>query len=101
MRWLNAYVGGAFALGWLMVVFSPSGNAAGHWQEARIPGTSENAITLGRDLDGDGDPDEVNIRLEVIEVQEEVFPGEKETFWVFAPEGEARRSESRKVTGYG
>ena len=95
MRWLNAYVGGVFALGWLMVAFSPSGNAAGHWQEARIPGTSENAITLGRDLDGDGDPDEVNIRLEVIEVQEEVYPGEKETFWVFAPEGEGMTPVAR------
>ncbi len=48
---MNAYVAGAFALGWLMVAFSPSGNASGHWQEARIPGTSENALTLGRDLD--------------------------------------------------
>ena len=34
--------------------------------EPRIPGTSETAITLGRDLDGDGDPDEVKINLEVL-----------------------------------
>ena len=70
MRW--AYIFAALVVGWLMAGFSLAGNAAEHWQEARIPGTSENAITLGRDLDGDGDPDEVNIRLEIIEVQEEV-----------------------------
>ena len=45
------------------------------------------AVTLGADLDGDGDPDEITIRLEVIEVQEEVYPGKFVTFWVFAPEG--------------
>ena len=36
----------------------------------------EQALVLGRDLDGDGDPDEITIRLEVIEVTEEVYPGE-------------------------
>ncbi|HSR72668.1 MAG TPA: multicopper oxidase domain-containing protein, partial [Kiloniellales bacterium] len=43
-------------------------------------------MKLGRDLDGDGDPDEIEISLEVIETQQEVFPGEFVTFWVFAPE---------------
>ena len=93
MRW--DYVFAALILGWLMAGFSPTGNAAEHWQEARIPGTSENAITLGRDLDGDGDPDEVNIRLEIIEVEEEVYPGEKVTFWVFAPEGQGMTAVAR------
>jgi FtsP/CotA-like multicopper oxidase with cupredoxin domain len=93
MRW--AYVFAALILGWLAADLSLAGNAAEHWQEARIPGTSENAITLGRDLDGDGDPDEINIRLEVIEVQEEVYPGEIETFWVFAPEGQGMTAVAR------
>ncbi|MFQ5920109.1 MAG: multicopper oxidase domain-containing protein [Thermoplasmata archaeon] len=72
-----------------------AGYAADHWDEPRIPGTSENAITLGRDLDGDGDADEVAINLEVIEIQEEVYPGEFVTFWVFAPEGEGMVSAAR------
>ena len=93
MRW--NYVFAALILGWLMAGFSPTGNAAEHWQEARIPGTSENAITLGRDLDGDRDPDEVNIPLEVIEVQEEINPGDKVTFWVFAPEGQGMTTVAR------
>jgi len=36
-------------------------SAADHWSEARIPGTSDQAVTLGRDLDGDNDPDEITI----------------------------------------
>ena len=44
---------------------------------------------LGRDLDGDGDPDEIHFHLEVVEIQEEVYPGEFVTFWVFAPLGAA------------
>ncbi len=54
---------------------------------SKQPDASDPAITLGRDLDGDGDVDEVEIHLEVIEVQQEVYPGEYVTFWVFAPEG--------------
>src|SRR5437899_1958792 len=46
-----------------------------------IPGADENAVQLGRDLDGDGDPDEIRFHLEVIEVQEEVYPGEFVSFW--------------------
>jgi len=36
-------------------------SAADHWSEARIPGTSDQPVTLGRDLDGDNDPDEITI----------------------------------------
>jgi FtsP/CotA-like multicopper oxidase with cupredoxin domain len=69
--------------------------SAQQWTESKIPGTSETAVTLGRDLDGDGDPDEITINLEVIEVQEEVYPGEFVTFWVFAPEGEGMVAAAR------
>ena len=76
-----------FGFAWLVVGAPSTGGASDHWSEAPIPGTSETALVLGRDLDGDGDPDEITIRLEVIEVREEVYPGEFVTFWVFAPEG--------------
>jgi FtsP/CotA-like multicopper oxidase with cupredoxin domain/Cu/Ag efflux protein CusF len=62
---------------------------------APIPGAHENAVELGRDLDGDGDPDEIHIHLEVIEIQEEVYPGEFITFWVFAPLGSAMGQPAR------
>ena len=79
----------------MIVAFPSAGHAGEHWTEVRLPGVSQQAITLGRDLDGDGDPDEVDIRLEVIEVQEEVYPGEFVTFWVFAPEGQGMTPEAR------
>src|SRR5262250_2211622 len=60
-----------------------------------IPGADENAVVLGRDLDGDGDPDEIHFHLEVVEIQEEVYPGEFVTFWVFAPLGSAMGSAAR------
>ncbi len=63
--------------------------------DARIPGVSERALELGRDLDGDGDADEITIRLEVIEVTEEVYPGEYVKFWVFAPTGQGMTSVAR------
>ena len=85
----------ALGVAWMIVAFPCAGNADEHWDEARAPGTSQEAVTLGRDLDGDGDPDEVDFRLEVIEVQEEVYPGEFVTFWVFAPEGQGMTSEAR------
>ena len=44
-------------------------------QAPAIAGMAEDAVTLGRDLDGDGDADEVHIRLEVIEITQEVYPG--------------------------
>ena len=56
---------------------------------APIPGADPDAVELGHDLDGDGDADEIHIHLEVIEIQEQVYPGEYVTFWVFAPLGSA------------
>jgi FtsP/CotA-like multicopper oxidase with cupredoxin domain/Cu/Ag efflux protein CusF len=50
-------------------------------------GMSSDAVTLGADLDGDGDPDEIDIRLEVIELEQEVWPGKFLNTWVFAPAG--------------
>jgi FtsP/CotA-like multicopper oxidase with cupredoxin domain/Cu/Ag efflux protein CusF len=60
-----------------------------------VPGADERAVQFGRDLDGDGDPDEIHIHLEVIEVQEEVYPGEFVSFWVFAPVGRDMSSPAR------
>ncbi len=77
----------ALGFAWLLAGAPSPAAASDHWSEASIPGTSETALVLGRDLDGDGDPDEITIRLEVIEVRDEVYPGEFVTFWVFAPEG--------------
>jgi FtsP/CotA-like multicopper oxidase with cupredoxin domain len=90
-RFLHAVVG------MLLLLAAASGAAqpAEGAQQVRIPGTSENAVKLGRDLDGDGDPDEVDIRLEVIEVREEVYPGAFVTFWVFAPEGQGMTPVAR------
>jgi len=70
-------------------------NGGGAWREPPIPCASDRAVTLGRDLDGDGDPDEIDIHLEVDEIQEEVYPGQFETFWVFAPEGKGMCSPAR------
>jgi FtsP/CotA-like multicopper oxidase with cupredoxin domain/Cu/Ag efflux protein CusF len=60
-----------------------------------IAGANENAVVLGRDLDGDGDPDEIHFHLEVLEIQEEVYPGEFVSFWVFAPLGSAMGQAAR------
>ena len=60
-------------------------------------GLTPDAVSKGRDLDGDGDPDEIHIRLEVVELnggspemaepttQYAIAPGIKPGFWVFAP----------------
>ncbi len=83
-------------LGWLWL--SATGTpawASGHWAKPPLPGMADQALVLGRDLDNDGDPDEVTIRLEVIEVQQEVYPGEFATFWVFAPEGHGMTEVAR------
>jgi FtsP/CotA-like multicopper oxidase with cupredoxin domain len=60
-----------------------------------IPGAAPDAVVLGHDLDGDGDADEITIRLEVDEIQEEVYPGKFVTFWVFAPPGDGMVSPAR------
>lgn len=59
------------------------------------PGVAPQAISLGADLDGDGDPDEITINLEIVEIEEEVYPGKFVTFWVFAPEAEGMVSPAR------
>ena len=88
---MNAWISGRSLLVLTAVVFTlssgPSPAGAALFQEPSIPGASPEAVILGRDLDGDGDPDEVTINLEVIEVREEVYPSKVTTFWVFAPEG--------------
>jgi plastocyanin len=60
-------------------------------------GLTADAVTKGRDLDGDGDPDEIHIRLEVAELnggspntrdpvtRYEIAPGVRPGMWVFAP----------------
>jgi hypothetical protein len=60
-------------------------------------GLTPDAVVKGRDLDGDGDPDEIHIRLEVAELngyspesaqlvnQFAIAPGITPGFWVFAP----------------
>jgi hypothetical protein len=60
-------------------------------------GLTRDAVTKGKDLDGDGDPDEIHIRLEVAELngkspetselmtQFSIAPGIRPGLWVFAP----------------
>ena len=60
-------------------------------------GLSPDAIEKGRDLDGDGDPDEIHIRLEIAELNGsspiserpvttfDIAPGIQPGIWVFAP----------------
>ena len=93
MRYKKGFVPVLFVV--LSLLFTADGISVEQWADPPIPGTSETAVVLGRDLDGDGDPDEVTINLEVIEVQEEVYPGKVVTFWVFAPEGKGMVSPAR------
>jgi FtsP/CotA-like multicopper oxidase with cupredoxin domain len=60
-------------------------------------GLTADAVEMGRDLDGDGDPDEIHIRLEVAELnggsaisdtpvtRYAIAPGIEPGLWVFAP----------------
>jgi len=60
-------------------------------------GLAADAVEKGRDLDGDGDPDEIHIRLEVAELnggsavspdpvtRYQIAPGIEPGLWVFAP----------------
>jgi hypothetical protein len=60
-------------------------------------GLTADAVEKGRDLDGDGDPDEIHIRLEVAELngaspvaegpvtRYDIAPGVRPGLWVFAP----------------
>ena len=79
----------------LALFFGLAADVFASWEEPTILGATPEAVTLGRDLDADGDPDEVQIRLEVIELAEEVYPGEFVTFWVFAPAGAGMTSAAR------
>ncbi|MGE0342641.1 MAG: multicopper oxidase domain-containing protein [Porticoccaceae bacterium] len=75
-------------------------------------GLTPDAIVMGRDLDGDGDPDEVTIRLEVVELNGgspdlpvpittfDIAPGVQPGMWVFAPKSfgmSTENFESRKA----
>lgn len=58
---------------------------------------AQDAVTMGKDLDGDGDPDEIYIKLEVVELNGatpddnlpihtfDVAPSIQPALWVFAP----------------
>ena len=58
MSGLRNYLFAALGFAWLVVGIASTGSASEHWTEAPIAGTSPDAVVLGRDLDGDGDPDE-------------------------------------------
>lgn len=69
-------------------------------------GLTPDAVEKGRDLDGDGDPDEIHIRLEVMELSGrspddikpvttyDIAPGIQPGFWVFAPKTFGMSTES-------
>jgi len=74
-------------------------------------GLTLDAVEKGEDLDGDGDPDVIHIRLELVELngasgdsdqpvtQYEIAPGIKPGLWVFAPKlaGMARENFESKM----
>lgn len=82
---VRCWLGATAAALVLAIAAAPAG--ARVFTHSPIPGAAPDAITFGADRDGDGDPDEVHIRLEVAEIMEEVYPGEFMAFWVFAPLG--------------
>lgn len=69
-------------------------------------GLTRDTVVKGRDLDGDGDPDEIHIRLEVAELnggspesqdpvtQYELAPGIKPGLWVFTPKYSGMSTEN-------
>jgi plastocyanin len=69
-------------------------------------GLTPDAVVKGADLDGDGDPDEIHIRLEVVELnggspesrepttQYAIAPGIMPGFWVFAPKAFGMATEN-------
>ena len=69
-------------------------------------GLHKDAVKKGKDLDGDGDPDVINITLEVQEINgrnpsgstvggitQEIAPGIKPGFWAFAPKTQGMATE--------
>ncbi len=64
-------------------------------QNARIQGAEDSAVELGPEIDAQGNYTQVHFRLEIAEVQEEVYPGEFVTFWVYAPLGRSMSSPAR------
>ncbi len=73
-------------------------------------GLTADAVEKGRDLDGDGDPDEIHIRLEVAELngaspesrelmaRYDLAPGIHPGFWVFAPKLAGMATENFEST---
>ncbi|MBV1932525.1 MAG: multicopper oxidase domain-containing protein [Porticoccaceae bacterium] len=88
-----------------VAAFVKGTNNVGHMtlMDAKL---SPDAVVKGRDLDGDGDPDEIHIRLEVFElnggspdlnepvVQYSIAPGIKPGLWVFAPKSLGMSTEN-------
>ncbi|MFT5483957.1 MAG: hypothetical protein ACI9GW_002616 [Halieaceae bacterium] len=81
---------------WTVATFVKGSNNVGN-HTLMQSGLARDAVTKGRDLDGDGDPDEIHIRLEVVELngssaelagpvtQFAIAPGITPGLWVFAP----------------
>ena len=75
-------------------------------QTLAASGLTSDAVEKGRDLDGDGDPDEIHIRLEIVELnggspelpepatQYAIAPGIRPGFWAFAPKYVGMATES-------
>lgn len=88
-----------------VAAFVKGTNNVGHMtlMNARL---SPDAVVKGRDLDGDGDPDEIHIRLEVFELnggspdldvpvtQYSIAPGVNPGLWVFAPKSAGMSTEN-------
>jgi plastocyanin len=88
-----------------VAAFVKGTNNVGHMtlMDARL---SPDAVVKGRDLDGDGDPDEIHIRLEVFELngaspdldvpvtQYSIAPGVTPGLWVFAPKSAGMSTEN-------
>jgi len=67
------------------------------WQPWCKPILPQDALTLSDDVDGDGDPDVIRIKLEVVELTAatpdgnylintyDIAPGIQPALWVFAP----------------
>ena len=74
-------------------------------------GLHRDAVRKGKDLDGDGDPDVINITLEVQEINgrspsgstvggitQEIAPGIRPGFWVFSPKTQGMATEGSSAS---